>query len=255
MKTTKNFKVFALILLTSALLLVAINPNIPTVKAATQDSVYIYVSIGGTISAGGTNLTGGDSYNYNNGTTVDFQATATSGFTFLCWEYASSAGGVASTVNPLALTLTESEYGVQAMYLPTTNTTVSSSSATGATTVDILTSAGGSTVPAAGTYTNYTLGKVASFSVVAGTNFKFLYWIVSCTPGTFTTTANTLSFNLSASTFFAIQAMFVPTSSTVSLPTPTPTINEFSSATAIIIAAVLVIVAFGTYTYTKRAKK
>jgi hypothetical protein len=253
MRTTKNFKVFALILLTSALLLVAINPSIPTVKAATQDSVYIYVSIGGTISAGGTNLTGGDSYSYNNGTTVDFQATATSGFTFLCWEYASSAGGVVSTVNPLALTLTESEYGVQAMYLPTTNATISSSTATGATTVDLLTSAGGSTVPAAGTYTNYTLGKVASFSVVAGKGFKFLYWIVSCTPGTFTTTASTLSFNLAGSTYFAIQAMFVPSSSTVTLPTPT--INEFSSATAIIIATVLVIVAFGTYAFTKRSKK
>src|SRR5208283_5247555 len=172
MKTTKNFKVFVLILLTSALLLVAINPNIPSVKAATTDSVYVYTSVGGTISAGGTNLTGGDTYSYNNDTTVNFQATASTGFKFLDWEYASTAGGVASTVNPLALTVTESEYGVQAMYLPTTNATASSSSLTGATSVDILTSIGGSTSPKAGAYTTYTLNTVESFNVVPGNGFK-----------------------------------------------------------------------------------
>ena len=53
-KTTKNCKVLALILLTSALLIVAAVPN---VGAQTNDNVYIYTSIGGTISAIGTTLT------------------------------------------------------------------------------------------------------------------------------------------------------------------------------------------------------
>ena len=254
-KITKSIKVFVLILLTSALLLVAINSNISSVKATTQDSVYIYTSIGGTISAAGTNLTGGTSYSYDNDTAVTFQATASTGFEFLNWEYASASGGETSTVNPLTLTVNASSYAIQAMFIPTSNVTLSSSSSpTGTADVDLLTSIGGSTVPASGAYTNYTIGTVASFNEVAGTGFKFLYWIVSCTPGTFTSTANTLTYNLTSSNFFAIQAMFVPTSSTLSLPTPTP-INEFSSATAIIIAMILVIVAFGTYTFTKRAKK
>jgi len=253
-KTTKNITVFALILLTSALLMVVINSNIPGVKAATQDSIYVSTSIGGTVSAGGTNLTGGTSYNYDNDTAVTFQATNSTGFEFLNWEYASSSGGVTSTVNPLTFTVNASSYGIEAMFIPTSNATSSSSSLTGTADVDLLTSIGGSTVPASGAYTNYTIGTIASFNEVAGTGFKFLYWIVSCTPGTFTSTANTLTFNLTSSNFFAIQAMFVPTSSTLSLPTPTP-INEFSSATAIIIATVLAIVAFGTYTFTKKAKK
>jgi len=163
LKYTKNFKVFALILLTSALLLVAINPNIPSVKATTQDSVYVYTSLGGTVSANGTSLTGGNIYNYDNGSAVNFTATAGTGFQFLDWIYVSTSGGATSTANPFVYTVS-----------------------------------------------------VASYS---------------------------------------IQAMFIPTSSAVTLPTPTPTVNEFSSATAIIIVAILVTSAFGTHTHTKKAKK
>ena len=52
MNKTKNLKVIALILLTSAILLAAI--PLPNVAAATQDSMYVYSSIGGTVSTGGT---------------------------------------------------------------------------------------------------------------------------------------------------------------------------------------------------------
>jgi hypothetical protein len=254
--STKNFKVFTLILLTSALLLVAINPNISSVKATTQDSVYVYASLGGTVSANGTSLTGGNSYNYNNGSAVNFTATAGTGFKFLDWIYVTATGGATSTANPFVYTVSEASCSIQAMFIPTSNLTSSSSSQSGASTVDILMSTGGTTVPAGATksYTNYTIGTVGNFTAVPGAGFKFLYWIVVSSAGAFTSTATALSYNLTSSSY-GIQAMFIPTSSTVTLPTPTPTVNEFSSAAAIIIVAILAISAFGTYTYTKKAKK
>jgi hypothetical protein len=120
MSKSKNFKVIALILITSALLIVASNPG---VKAATQDSVYIYTSLGGSITTMGSTLTGATSYNFDNGTAVDLNATAGSGFQFLCWEVVSASGATTSTVNPLAYTPDVASCAIQAMFIPTSNTT------------------------------------------------------------------------------------------------------------------------------------
>ena len=58
MKNLKYSKFLALIVLVSVLLLAAVNLNIPSVKAQTTESVYVYTSCGGTISANGASLTG-----------------------------------------------------------------------------------------------------------------------------------------------------------------------------------------------------
>jgi hypothetical protein len=55
-----------------------------------------------------------------------------------------------------------------------------------------------------------------------------------------------------------MQAVFIPTDSSVTLPgqpTPTPTVPEFSGIITAAIAVALVAVAVGTYTYSKKAKK
>ncbi len=249
-KTKKNLKVFTLILLTSALLIVATNPS---VKAATQDSVYVYTSLGGSISTMGATLTGGTSYNFEDGTAVTLNATAGTGFQFLCWEVVSASGANTSTANPLVYTPDVANSAIQAMFIPTSNATESSTSS-GSATIDILSSVGGSTNPVAATYTNYTVGTTNNFQAIPGSGFQFLYWIAVSANGANTYTSDTVALNVTANSC-GIQAMFVPTSSTVSLPTPTPAVDEFSSAMVTILAIALVSVAFGTFAITRKAKK
>ena len=256
-KSTRNVKVFALILLTSALLILAINPSIPRVKATTQDSLYVYTSCGGTMAADGTNLTGGSTYTYANGTAITFTAFPITGCTLLCWEVATASGAITSTTNPFIYTISSSEAAIQALYLPTVNASLTSTSTkTGTVAFDVLISVGElQLVPAAGVYTNYTIGSVVSFTATAGSGFKFLYWIIpSASGGASVSTDNPLSYKITANTGCGIQAMFIPTSSTVTLP-KISTINEFSSATAIIMVTALVIVAFGTYAYTRAMRE
>lgn len=255
MNKTK-LRIFTLVLGTLMILLVATNPGILTVKAQTQDSVYVYTSVGGTVSANGTSLTGGNSYNYADGASVNFTATSNTGFQFLCWEYAASSGTNTSTDNPFVYTISSAECAIQAMFVPSVNTTLSSSSSqTGTAPFEVPMSIGGTTTPAAGTYDNYTIGTVVNFTATAGNGFKFLYWLVPTASGDAVNivTSNTLAFNVTDNAC-AVQAFFIPTSSTVTLPTIT-TINEFSTAATIIVALALVAVAFGTYAYKRRTKK
>ena len=258
--TAKNFKVLALILLTSALLITAISTEVPMAKAATSDSVYVYTTLGGTITANGATVTGGSSPTYDNGTVVSFTAVPSAAdFTFLGWVYINGAAA-SSTVNPLSFTISAKSCAVEAMFQPTTNAT-QTSTGSGQATIALYFSAGGTTVPASGTgtgtsgtYTNYTVGTSSTFTAVPASDFKFLYWMIATsTVSTYTSTALTLKVPENTC---VMQAFFVPTSSTVTLsPTPTPKVDEFSSAIALVTALALVAVAFGTYTYTKKAKK
>ncbi len=255
-KTSKNFKVLALILLTSTILLTA---GAGGAKAASTTSVYFYTTFGGTVTANGTAITGGSTTSYTTGNTVSFAATASSGFKFVCFEYVASTGTQTSTNNPFVQTLSSVSCAVEALFSPTTNTTLTTSGS-GTATVDMLITAGGDTVPAGkatGTYTNYTVGKTYTFTAVPGTgppSFKLLYWLTATTVGSTTTYNMYTSMNPSItikSDSVAIQAMFVPTSSSVVVPT----INEFSAAAVVALIVALVAVALGTFVYTKKAKK
>ncbi len=256
MKNLKYSKFLALIVLVSVLLLAAVNLNIPSVKAQTTESVYVYTSCGGTISANGASLTGGSTYNYTSGASVTFTATPTSGCKLLYWEYASKSATGTSTNNPFVFTIPSIASAIQAMFIPTVNSSVaSSSSQTGTAPFDVLISIGGTTTPAAAIYSNYTIGSVINFAATAGNGFKFMYWLVPAATGNQVSilTSNTFAFKVTANAC-AVQAYFEPTTSNITLPTIT-TVNEFSSATAIITALVLVIVAFGTYAYSRKTKK
>ena len=254
MNKTKNI-VLALIL-TSAILLAAI--NLSSVTAATTSSTYIYASIGGTISSNGTPLTAGTLFASNTNENANFTAVPESGFKFLAWEYATAAGGCTVTDNPTSINITAGG-AIQAFFIPTTNTTASSSQ-TGAATVIIMNSIGGETTPQGtatpATYTNYTVGTTYTFTTTPGANFKFLYWIIATSTGNYYTTS-TLNYKITENTV-VMQAMFIPTTSSVTLPgqaTPTPTVPEFSGIATAAIAVALVAVAVGTYTYSKKAKK
>jgi hypothetical protein len=120
--------------------------------------------------------------------------------------------------------------------------------------------AGGDTIPSvpsgksAGTYSNYTVGTAYTFKSVPGTGFKLLYWLTATVVGTttvyneYTATNPTIKIE---STSVAIQALFVPTSSSVTVPV----INEYSTAVVASLAIALVASALGAYAYTRRAKK
>jgi len=252
-KVNSNFLV--LILAMSALLLLTVNPYMATVKAQTQDSVYVYTSCGGTVSAAGTDITGGSTYNFTSGATITFSATPLAGFKFLCWDYAASSGSQTSTKNPFPYTISQTECAIQAMFIPDVNASLSStSSQTGAAPFDVLASMGGTTTPGAATYTTYTIGTVVSFTANPLTGFKFLYWLVpAAAGGSSVSTDSTLAFNVTANAC-ALQAYFIPTTSSVRLPT-IKQVDEFSSVVEIIAATILVIITFGAYAHSRRSKK
>ena len=256
----------ALIILTSVLLLVAINPSMQSVKAeTTTDTVTVFASVAGTTTPASNSSGPYATYTYDNDTVQTFTAPTSTGFQFLCWVIVAASGPTTSTANPLSYTLTQS-IALQALFIPTSSTVTPTPTPTtipSTYSVSVFTSVGGTTTPTGSSTTapyvsyNYNSGSVQTFTANAGTDFKFLCWEILGANGGTTSTSSSLSYTVSQDV--AIQAFFIPTSSTVTLPstspTPTPTVPEFSSTIAIIIAAVLVIVAFGTYTYTKKAKK
>jgi len=269
-KTTKNSKFFALILLASILLIVAVNPNIPSVKAQTQATVDVFASVGGTTTPSGTTT-------YNDGTVVTLSATAGDGFFFSYWEIVTIAGGYIVYDNPAILTVNGSvTYAVQAVFQPVQSVPAIGVPVTSPPPINpdlstspdlskdaivvVLAGVGGTTTPAPGAYYMANAANL-NLTAIPNSGFKFTNWIIGGTPlshggysFTDTPTNNPYNVNHGYGYTYSYQPVFVPISTTAS-PTPTPTVNEFSSATAIIIAAVLVIVAFGTYTFTKKAKK
>ncbi len=241
-------KVLSLILLTSILLITSIGAA--SVKAATQPSVYVYNSQGGNIDANGTQLTPSTNYNYTSGDTVNYTPVAGDGFAFLCWDWIGTATPVTSTSNTLTETLSASDScAIQALFVPVSNST-QTTTGTGAATVIALLSAGGTTSPSAGSgtasYTNYTIGSSASFTATASSGFNFLYWLVVSAQGRSYYTSSTMNLTIPTSDV-AVQAFFVPTSSTVTIP-------EFSAVIVAVLAVALAVSAIGTVAY-KRSKK
>jgi len=248
--TSKKIRISALILLASALLIVSLGAG---VNAQTQGSVFVYSSVGGTITADGTTANGGSTYNYTVGTTVNFNAVTGSGFTFIGWETVTASGASTTTTNPLALNITSGTCAIQAIFTSSTNTTATATT-TGATSVSVFGSVGGTTSPtgsptAPSTYTNYTIGTVSEFQATPGNGFKLLCWETATAAGGNTYTANPLELNVTGAT--GLQAIFVPTSSTVTVPT----VPEYSTASIIIIVAILVAATFGTFAFVRKNKK
>jgi len=245
-------------LLVSSLLILASSASVSTVKAATTTSVFLYITEGAqTVTANGTTMSQGASTTFTSGNTETFKVTPFSGFTFLCFVYADSSGSVTSTDNPFPKTLSGA-CSLEAVCIPTSNSTATTSGS-GSATIVVFAAIGGTTDPAGSTnathsYSGYTIGHSTTLTQTPGTNFKFLCWMVQVTSAN-VYTSSSLTFTPAASGT-AIQAIWIPTSSSVTLPaaspTPTPKVDEFSSLVVAVLAIALVACAFGTYAYAKK---
>ena len=263
----KKLKVLAMILLTSTLLILTSAVSIPSVKAATTTTLVVYNTLGGAstgaVKANGTAMVQTSAGNsLITGDTYQFTATPASGYKFIGWAYA-DATGPSGTTSATFTKVISAACSLEAIFVPTTNVTATTSGS-GASTLVLFGSAGGTTtpaVPSADLFSGYsvsaTIGTPTTITETPGTGYTFLCWIVQCSQNN-VYTSSTLNYTPTSSGA-AIQALFAPTSSGITVSaitaTPTPTINEFSTATTLAMVIALVAVAFGTYTYTKKAKK
>jgi hypothetical protein len=253
---TKKLKVLAMILLTTTLLILASSANIQTAKAASTESLVLYTTLGtSSVTANGTALTLGGANTVTAGDTYQFIATPSSGYQFVCWVYADATGPSASTATTYSKVISAT-CSLEAVCVPTTNTTATSSGS-GAATLTVFATSGGQTDPAGaitGASVTGTIGSSTQFTETPGTGFTFLCWVVQCASNNIYT-STTLNY-VPTSTGAAVEALWVPTSSSVTLPplttpTPTPKVSEFSTAMAALVALALVATAFGTFAYKK----
>lgn len=249
-----------MILLTSALLIAAITPLIASVKAqAGQATVNVMVS--NNLGAGGTTVPSGSGNVYNDGATVDFTANPNSNSSFLYWIVTTSQYSIELDTNPAPLVVSGGvTYTVEAFF--TTLTAVPDQlmppANSNAAIIVVLGGLGGTVSPAPGSYALANAAQT-TLTATADPGWVFSHWIISGPPSThggvpytLTPTNNPYTVGHGYGYTYDYQPVFVPASSST---TPTPTVNEFSSAAIIILALALVAVTFGTYAYTKKAKK
>ena len=262
----ENIRFFALTLLTSLLLLAALNSNMISVKAQGQATVNFLDSVGGT-----TDPAGPGTYNYADGTSVTFTATPDTGFVFQNWIVSTSAGSGIDTTNPLTIPVAGGvTYSVQAIFqpiqIPLGRPTPANMSA--AAIVVVLPGAGGTTSPTPGTYALENATQL-TLTAMPNSGWQFSHWVISgmslshgAYPFTPTPTDNPYNVNHGYGYTYDYQPVFIPTGSTEPTPTPTATptgtIGGLSTDTAIIIGLVAVIIiiliAFGVYAM-RRSKK
>jgi hypothetical protein len=249
----KSSKIFALTLLTTLIVFAALNASVINVKAQTQATVIVTPSLGGTTDPTGTTT-------YDDGTSVTFTATPDATDVFQNWIISTDAGSSAVTENPITLPVVGgTTYNVQAVFsplLPPPGVTSLPTNMATAAIVVVLTGAGGTTVPAPGTYA---LADATALNLTAtpASGWTFSHWVISGPnlshggyPFTATPTDNPYNVNHGYGSTFSYQAVFTPTGTTE----PTPTVPEFSSVVTIVIALVLVAIAFGTIIYRRKTK-
>jgi hypothetical protein len=239
----KTSKVISLTILTSLLLLTALSITNIGVNAQTTATVNVLDSIGGTTDpAAGT-------YTYNDGTSVTFTAntdgagtTVPASFSF--WVITSGGNARVVTDNPVSFPVSGGlTYNVQAIFtviVPIQSLNLSSGLATAAIVV-VLPAAGGSTIPAPGTYA---LANATSLKLTAmPTNgWQFTHWVISGSdvntghgsiPTNLEPTDNPYSVDHGYGNTYYYQPVFTQSGST----SPSPTVPELS---AVLLIAVLV---------------
>lgn len=256
----KSSKFFALILLTSLLLLTTLNCTILLVKSQGDATVVVFETIGGTISPSGTNT-------YADASTVTLTATPNAAFVFINWVVSTDSGSNALSDNPLKITVEGGvTYDVIANFQPIepANLAGTMPDLSTAAIVVVLVSGGGTTEPKPGTYA---LENATSFNLTAipDSGWRFTNWVISganidhgTSPLNLTPSDNPYNVNHGYGNTYAYQAVFVPVSSATPTPSASPsetpssgTSGGMSNETWIIIGLVIVIVAlliaFGTY--------
>jgi hypothetical protein len=247
-------KFFTTAMLTAILLFAVVNLGSIVVNAQAQETVTILDSVGGT-----TNPVAG-TYQYSDGSTQSFTATADSAYIFSGWTVLSSGGSSISSSNPLSLPILSGvSYTIQpnfdpllvppgAQRLPTYMAT--------AAIVVVLSSAGGTVNPAPGTYA---LDNATSLNLQATANsgWTFSHWVISGpitghggAPVNLTPTDNPYNVNHGYGATYQYQAVFNPTSS--GSPGPSPTVPEYPAIYVGIVAIALLAIAIGTYAVKRR---
>ncbi len=258
-KTSKTLRIVVFTLLTATLLMAVANNYAPIAKAQTNDTVTLIASVGGSYANTDGSVQTPGPYTYADGSSQTFTAVPGDGFSFGLWTIVTAAYSYTDAVdNPLTITLNESAYAIQATFTPDTiiPPAVQTNSATNAIVV-VIAGVGGTTSPAPGTYE---LANATSLDLTAIPNngWQFDNWVIGGTPmndhGSYSYTAtptnNPYNVDHGYGNTYSYEAVFSPVGTSTS-----PTVNEFSSAAAIFTAMALVIVAFGTYAYTRKAKK
>jgi len=250
MSRKKNIKVFAMILLTSTLLILALSAaNVLSAKAQTTETLVIYPTLGlGSVSANGTAMVTTSTGNtLNSGDTYTFTATASSGFQLIGWAYADKNGPSGSSSASFSKVISQS-CALEAIFVPTTNTTATSGS--GASTIVLFGTEGGTTNPTGdaftGTTMSGTIGTAMTISQTPGTDYTFLCWVVTDGTANSEYTSSTLTY-APATSGVAIEPLWIASGSGVTLPT----IPEFSAAIVAVLAVALVAAAVGAFAFKK----
>jgi hypothetical protein len=255
-------KLLTLTLLT-ALALAALSPTLLSVNAQGQGTIVMLDSIGGTTdpAAGAAN--------YADGTVVQLTATPQdSSFVFLYWIISADTASATVYDNPTTLTAAAGlTYAVEAVFQPVQSPTggqIPSNLQTAAIVV-IYPSAGGITVPAAGTYA---IDNATSLMLTAHANsgWQFSHWTICGTstdhggaPTNWAPTENPYNVNHGYGYTYYYQAVFTQTGSTEPTPvgaTPTPTPNngtvgglsmDMLIIIALVVVIVIILIAFGVF--------
>jgi Divergent InlB B-repeat domain len=260
---TKN-KFFAMTLLV-ALFLLTLAGTIG-VNAQTQATVQVLSSIGGTTDpAAGT-------YNYNDGTSVTFTATADTGFVFQEWIVSIAGGSNTATDASITIPVTGGvTYSFQAIFAPiqVPPNGVAVTDYTTAAIVVVLAGAGGTTVPVPGTYAINDASQLM-LTATAAEGWKFDHWAITGYPmqgahGSFpftpNPTDNPYTVDHGYGNTYAYQAVFTPTAEGAATPTPvgaTPTpggmgglSTEWWIIIGLVVVIILILIGFGIYAMRK----
>jgi hypothetical protein len=259
-KIMKNPKILTIALVSTLLLMSALDSALMDVNGQSNATVTVLTSVGGTVSPSGTNT-------YPDGTTVTFTATSdnSSDFTFLNWVVTGDNGDSSRpTSNPLSLTVVGGvTYTVQAVFdvlLPAPGTTKPTEISQAAVVV-ILPSAGGITDPPMGTYV---LPDVSTLDLTAipQEGWQFAHWTIcgantnhGGAPVNLSPTDNPYNVNHGYGYTYYYQAVFTQVGSSEPGVTSTPASGGTAIAGAssdyliigLIVVIVIVLVAFGIY--------
>jgi hypothetical protein len=262
MKRTK----FLAMTFVMSLFLVAIAGTIG-VNGQTQATVQVLSSIGGTTDpAAGT-------YNYDDGTSVTFAATADPGFVFQEWIVSTNEGSNTATDQSITIPVTGgTTYSFQAIFAPiqVPPSGIPVTDYATAAIVVVLAGAGGTTVPVPGTYAINDASEL-TLTATAAEGWKFDHWAITGYPiqgahGSFpftpNPTDNPYTVDHGYGNTYAYQAVFTPTAEGAATPTPggaTPTpsggmgglSNEWWIIIGLVVVIIVILIGFGLYAMRK----
>jgi hypothetical protein len=265
-KTRKRFKVVALILLTSVLLIGVLKTNVISLKAQTTAIVNINDALGGTTDPEP------DTYEYADGTDVTVTAIPSLdlGVTFSHWIIFADGDPIRTTAdNPVEVTVSGGiTYDIEPVFaVPIDPPSVSehTPSPTDAIVV-VLSAAGGTTDPEPAIYRLADATRLY-LTATPDSGWEFVHWVISGFevgahgdyPFDPTPTDNPYVVDHGYGNMYYYQPTFVPIDTAV--PTPTPTNGgqpmddtTFYALVAVIIILIVLLIAVGAYAYKKRSK-